>query len=201
MKSWLILAILVLAFCSLPAMGGIIFSEDFSGDSGGLAKTSLTNWNVLSGSNVDVGAFGGLCGPSPAQCIDTQGTGGNSDADIQTKSTFAVGPGFTYDFAFTLTNGGGSNSFLLTIGSFSTLISTPAYSDGAHDVSFTLASNPNATIRITDQGPADSVGIYVGQIVFSSTANTSVPEPATIGIVGVTLIGLAAFRLRQRQRA
>lgn len=37
------------------------------------------NWNVLNGTNVDVGSFGALCGPLPAQCVDSQGSGGLSE--------------------------------------------------------------------------------------------------------------------------
>jgi PEP-CTERM motif len=196
MKSGLSLLIFGCALCAIPATAGVIFSDDFSADGNGLAKTTLSKWNVLSGSNVDVGAFGALCGPSPAQCIDTQGSGGNSNADIQWKLTFSANPALTYDFHFTLNNGGGTNSFLLTIGSFSTTISSATSPDNTYDLIFTLTANPTATIRITDQGPADNVGLYLGHIQLSDNSTAAVPEPGTLTITA--LAGGLLFVIRRK---
>jgi PEP-CTERM motif len=198
MRFWLGTALLIGA-ALVPVQGATLFTDDFSADGSGLGKTTLVNWNVLNGSNVDVANFAASCGPSPAQCIDTQGTGGNPSGDIETKSTFALAPGFSYDFHFTMVNSGGTNSFLVTIGNFSQTINTTTSPNGTYDLVFTSTSVPAATIRITDQGPPDNVGVFLGHISLTSTA-TAVPEPGTIALTGLAAGLLLVIRRRKTAR-
>ncbi|MEO8098219.1 MAG: hypothetical protein ABI811_11005 [Acidobacteriota bacterium] len=141
----------------------ILFQDDFSTDTDGTPVAGLTNWNILNGTNVDVGDFGALCSPGASKCIDTQGSGGNPNADIQTKNSFALSPGFTYTFSFTM-NSGANSSFLVTIGTAFSQLFPAGTADGAKSFQFT-AGVQNAAIRITDQGPTDNVGVYIGNIL------------------------------------
>jgi hypothetical protein len=61
----------------------------------------------------------------------------------------------------------------------------------------------STTTALTITGLSTTGGDYIGLDNADLELATvgAVPEPATFGIVGVTLIGLAAFRLRQRTKA
>jgi hypothetical protein len=177
----------------LPASAAVIFSEDFSGDSSGLTKTTLVNWNVLNGTNVDIGEFGALCSPGPQQCVDMQGSGGNSSGDIETKSAFALGPGFNYTFAYTADNAGNSTVRLRIGTAVDQIIAT---GNGSFTINFT-AEAQNATIRLTDTSSPDNVGTYLGNIVLSSDVATSaIPEPSTFILLGAGITGFVAVRRR-----
>ena len=178
---------------ALPALSAsIIFQDNFSSDTGGLAKTTLTNFNVINGTNIDIGSFGALCSPT---CLDSQGSGGNSSGDIETKSSFSLGPGFNYTFHYTIDNPTAA-SVLLSIGTFSQLLNSTTA--GAYDITFTLPSIQTAKIRLTDQGPADNVGAYIGNLVLSSDPVSGVPEPSTIWMGALGAAALAVAKIRQR---
>ena len=180
---------------SIKPFGVTIFSDNFSGDTTGLAKTTLVNWNVLNSTNLDIGAFCALCTAGGGMCMDSQGSGGNPSSDIETKSLFALGAG-NYNFHFTLNNATAS-TVLLTIGTFSQLLgSGTTATNGTYELAFTFTVQ-NARIRLTDQGPADNVGLYLGNFELSSTSG--VPEPSSFLLV-VAGLGAAGL-LHRRKRA
>ena len=192
----LLLVFLVLACWTLPAHGAtILFQEDFTADTAGLAKTTLVNWNLLNGSNIDVGSFSAQCS---GNCVDTQGSGGNPNSDIETKSSFALVAGPTYTISFSFGNTGGDNMVRLRIGTaFDQTFDTLTTPLGTVTATFT-ATTQSATIRFTDLGPADNVGATLDNIVLSSNAGVSgVPEPSTVGLIGLGLTALAWARRHQ----
>lgn len=177
----------------LPVSGAVLFSDDFSGDTGGLTKTSLVNWNVLNGTNVDIGDFGGQCSPGPQQCVDMQGSFGASSGDIETKLSFALGPAFNYSFFYTIDNAAAS-SVRLRIGSAVNVL-LPTVS-GAYELQFTSLAQ-NATIRLTDESNPDNVGAYIGNIVLQSEPVLEpIPEPSTMLLLSGGFAGLAFLRRR-----
>jgi hypothetical protein len=190
---------LLLALVALnSSAASIVFQDNWSGDTGGLAKTTLVNWTVLAGRNVDIGDFGALCSTGAQQCLDTQGSGGNPNADISTISSFALSPGFTYTLAFTLDNAGASTGTISVGTAFSQAIGA---SGGSLSFNFTSTSQ-NAQIRIVDTGAADNVGLYIGNIVLSSNPITAgVPEPSTFGLAGLALLALGATKARLNRRS
>jgi hypothetical protein len=181
----------VLALAAIPAQGAILFTENWQADTGGLAQTALAQWNVLNGTNVDIGTFGGCA----TECLDTQGSGGNPSGDIETKSSFLLLGGVLHTFSFDLANANNS-TFIVTIGGYSELFTPTA--DGNYTRTFTPIGDLSSTIRITDQGPGDNVGSYLDNIVLSTAPQAAVPEPSSWALLGLGLTAVAAMRRRIR---
>ena len=96
-------------------------------------------------------------------------------------------------------NDSGQSTVKLTIGTFTSTINP--MSDGTMNIPFTLATSQTVPIELADQGPADNVGLYIGHIVFSSTAATSgVPEPGTIDMAAIACGALMMLRRRHAKR-
>lgn len=184
-----------LLWLTISAPAATVFSENWESDSPALTKTALVNWNVLGGTNVDVGTFnfGGCVG----RCLDIDGTGGLSNADIESKSTFTFVAGTEYTLMFTL----GVNTDFPSVGNtvrvrIGTLVdqtfNAPSANPGfATSLSFTPAVNQVATLRMTAGGPADNAGGALDNIVLSSG---SLPEPSTIALITFGLGSLVLLR-------
>lgn len=190
------------ALLSLGANAGVIFIDDFNTEAGAAGVSSLnytgfSNWTV-SGGTVDVvssGNFGITCAGGSGKCVDLDGSTGN--AGILTSSLLSLGAG-TYSLSFDISGnqrGGASDSFTLALGgflneSFNFAPSTPWQTITR---TFTVSANSVNNIIFNHAG-GDNIGIMLDNV---SLNKTDVPEPATLAMFGLGLIGLGFARRRQ----
>jgi hypothetical protein len=194
MQKWA--ALLFLA--SIPGSAATLFSETWSGDSIGFGKTSLMNWTVLGGTNVDVlSGFAGCTG----NCVDMDGSFGLSNGDIQTLDSFNFIAGHQYTISFTLSNNAfAGNGVRVRIGSlYDQDFAAPSPNAGfIYSDSFVAAATELAALRITSTGPADNGGGVIDNILLTHEAS-AVPEPSSLALFGGGVAALLAVRrLRSR---
>ncbi|MEW9796530.1 hypothetical protein [Alteromonas sp. CYL-A6] len=175
------------------AHSAIIFEDDFGTGSNQTVSTSFGNWLVTSG-NVDLWNFGSAL---PGISIDLGGT--NANGTIVTKESFVFDALTTYELSFLLgnnTNPNGSNGILFG------LFDVSGYSQSIADISylsstvtqwvtftFTAAEDFEAAIFFTTTGPVDNSGAIVDNVSLKQ-----VPTPATIGLLGLSLLFIRKFR-------
>lgn len=194
------------ALLSVGANAGIIFIDDFNTEAGAAGNSSLnytgfSNWTV-SGGTVDLIATPNSwklkCAGGSGKCVDLDGSTGN--AGILTSSLLTLGAG-TYSLSFDISGnqrGGAADSFTLALGgflneSFSFAPSTPWQTITR---TFTVSGNSANSIIFNHAG-GDNIGIMLDNV---SLSKTDVPEPATLAMFGLGLIGLGFARRRQARK-
>ena len=196
-----------------PAPAAVIFSDNF--DSDPVLEGTLrigSNWTVTAGSTDLLGPtfFGpGQCAGGGGKCLDVTGHNTTPNA-FQTLSSFTFNPGFTYTLTYDLagTSGadpdpsdGSTTAFLGTAtrtDSFATAASFPTLYT-TMTLTFSPSSQLIAPLRFihTEQTP-DSWGHFFDNVVLTETANnTEVPEPGTLALLGMGLMGFIATRRRR----
>lgn len=194
------------ALFSVGANAGVIFIDNFdteAGDAGvsSLNYTGFSNWTVSDGT-VDVVAnpngWGITCVGGSGKCVDLDGSNGN--AGILTSTLMSLSAG-TYSLSFDISGnqrGGASDSFTLALGGFLNesfnLSATAPWQTVTR--SFTVLSDSANSIIFNHAG-GDNVGIMLDNV---SLSKTDVPEPATLAMFGLGLIGLGFARRRQARK-
>lgn len=195
-QRWIILTLILIgSLC--PATASTLLWENWKQEPLALGKTSLMQWNVMNGTNVDILAFGCF---DLSTCVDLNGTGGNPAGDIQSKSTFLLAGGYLQHFSFDVLNTSNS-SFRITIGTAYSEVFTPL-SSGIINRTFSLPTNTFATIRITNLGTGTTGGIFLDNI-FLWTSDSPIippdplaPEPGSWALMGLGVMALGVLRRR-----
>lgn len=200
-----------LAF-SFSANAGVIFYDDFTGDTSGniadwtgeIATTGLYSPDVVQ----DTTFCGGILNNT---CLDMDGSGANSNADLTTALPLNLVAG-DYTFSFNWGNNRGNTAYTAydnilnwSIFSGSTTLALGFVNSGtAQDFSyeldstaFTLASAfSNVYIRMWQSGTEGSQdgGTILDDVKLTLDQAASVPEPSILFLLALGLLGLGSRR-------
>jgi hypothetical protein len=210
MKS-LRLGVLICALSALPlATASTVFSENFDELTPGPNQTSAGSFSVTMG-NIDIvggdngSFFPALCvSPASGNCLDMDG---NTPGALE-SGPLALVAGTTYTLSFDLLGSqrGNSAATEVTLGTsgcsgagclYDMVFTLPATddTDGVVSVAITPTSNITAFLTFTSDTPGQS-----GDIL-DNVSISSVPEPATFGLLAFALAGFCVVGYRKRKAA
>lgn len=201
-----ILGLLTVGLLAGPTLANAvtIFTDDFNGVSTSL-NTVPAGWQVSNGTvdTIATGGFGITCRGGTGGCVDLDGSTGNA-GNLRTTATFGFSSGVGYSLTAYLSGnqrGGAPDSLTFGISDGSSnLCSTavPAVASGVpfaqYTCFFTAASNFSGFIFF-DHAGGDNLGMILDDVRLESReSGTSVPEPGTLALLGLGLLGLGFTR-------
>lgn len=210
------LGLAAFTLCVLPSVhAATILSQNFDGLTTGLSVTVVGQFNTINGTNVDIvgGAlFGTLCAsPESGNCVDMDGSSGNPEGVLQTTSTISLLPGFTYLLSFDLIGSqrGNTASTTVTLGTSGcsgagclynqtfNLASTDDTTGIVSNAVITVSTPTNALLTFTSNTPGFD-GDMLDNVLLTSQAVGTVPEPSTFALAGLMLLGVGLLRRARR---
>jgi hypothetical protein len=203
----LALALLPAAGFALPAphlAQTTLLNENFDALTPQLAVTSAGAFSAVGGTNVDIvggGLFGYLCvTPESGNCIDLDGSGGNSQGILRSNTAFTLQPGVDYylDFDLIGSQRGNTASATVNFGPYSQTF-TLASGDDTDGITKELVTvtAPTTTYLTFSSNTPGNVGLVLDNVSLTSSER-SVPEPATLGLAA---LGFAGLGFARRKRA
>ena len=175
-----------------------MFSGNFNGLNTGLAVTSAGGFTAINGTNVDIvsATFYGLCnGPlTGSQCIDMQGTNGDSQGQLQSNILF--GPGLYY-LSFDLIGeqrGFGTSSVTVELGNYDETFTLSSYD-------YTDGIVVDAPVTVTTPGYLYFLSNGTGNagLLLGNVDVTLAPEPSSVLLMGASLFFGAVFLFLRRR--
>jgi hypothetical protein len=209
LQSTLLFAVLL----SVASAGaGTILNENFDELSARLGVTAAGAFTAADGTNIDVvgnaDGFGYLCAaPESGNCLDLDGTGGNSEGILQ-SALIMLDPGVDYFLSYDLigSNRGLATSASVTFGSYSAtywLASGDAVSGIVTNALITVGTETAARLTFASNTPGN-IGSVLDNVILTSavnpdSANLATPEPPDFMLM--LLLGPGAVVASCRKRS
>jgi hypothetical protein len=214
----------VVALCALPAAGQAqtttLLRETFdearlfpmlgATDVGAFetidnAAGVMTNVDLIGGH-----LFGHLCAsPATLNCVDLNGTAGRgppgSDPQgiLRSKTSFALKPGFVYTLRFVL-NGDPAAVFdtstTVTFAGKASTFNLPPDHRGTSTIEI-KPTEPTTTFITFASNQSGNIGSILDDVFLTSSPISAVPEPATLGLLVLGLLGGAGAGFARRKRS
>jgi hypothetical protein len=190
-------ALLLIAPAACKADG---ISENFNAVTPALNASNIGTFFTVTGGAVDIvgGAlFGNLCvAPTSGNCLDMDGSTGAAGQISSAMMTLAPGK-YTLSFDLIGSQRGLTTSTTVTLGSLFNQTFTLGGTDvtmGIVNDTFTVVAPTTAALVFTSNTPGN-VGALLDNVNFAA-ASVATPEPATLSLLGIGLVGLIARRRR-----
>ena len=196
----LLVAVPAVLLTTAPMHADIIFSENFNTAPLGLGVTTAGQFSTFNGTNVDVigSNFGDCNGPESGNCVDMDGTGGNSIGQLHLTTPLNLAAG-VYFLSFDLIGSqrGTTSSVTVDFGTFSqTYVLGPNdFTDGdVTNMAVALAAGTTQLTFISNDPAGDEEGALLDNVVIT---NSAVPEPGSLVLMTTGLLGCAGVVRRR----
>ncbi|MEO0634028.1 MAG: VPLPA-CTERM sorting domain-containing protein [Pseudomonadota bacterium] len=177
----LLAAVLAVAGHSAVAATTTVFQDDFQADDTGgtgfSTTTSLTNWTVVGGGNVDILPSAGSFPGCVDTCIDLDGSFNSTPARLETLAAFSFVTGTTYTLTLDIPGGQQADPFTFGILGGPTQSVSGYMAPLSPVLSFTAGADFAAGLFIQmDTSVSNNLGPWLDTVTL--TART--PDPGTI---------------------